>query len=151
MDWGPTLEQPGIRAPVDSRRTEPRKIANCQKVISLKVKVTGIGNTFFYTAFTVKIRILAYKLYRVQSIVNPITLWFSFLPAGGEADFWNISFSVKWFRALLKPLFFPPHVYFLPTGSFAFSVHQTLSPFFHSLHFSFVLCAGSKLSQWTAY
>ena len=40
-----------------------------------------------------------------------------------------------WFRALQKPLFFPPHVYLLPTGTFTFSVHQTLSTFFHSLIF----------------
>ena len=56
-------------------------------------------------------------------------------PAGGEADFWNISSPVQWFRALQKPLFFPPHVYLLPTGTFTFSVHQTLSTFFHSLIF----------------
>ena len=70
-------------------------------------------------------------------------------PAGGEADFWNISSSVTWFRALQKPLFFPSQVYLLPTEAFAFSVHQTLSPFFHSFIFLvfFVLVQSSANGQ----
>ena len=56
------------------------------------------------------------------------------------------------FRAIQKPLF-PTCLtsIFLSTAYFAISLLQTLSPFFQSLHYSFVPFIGVKLLVWTIY
>ena len=78
--------------------------------------------------------IVCHKLSRIEQWMSP----------PGERRISEISPPLLRGSELYKNLFFPSQVYLLPTEAFAFSVHQTLSPFFHSFIFLVFFVQGQS-------
>ena len=74
-------------------------------------------------------------------------------PRRGRGGSSEISPPLLRSSGLYKNLFYPPHLrsIFLSTAYFAISLLQTLTPFFQSLHYSFVPFIGVKLLVWAIY